>query len=90
MRALALAATYSLRDKLCESLRVKVMDMIGDRLISHEDFTHIPSEIQNSILQIFGCEGRGLSEGVGLTLPPPRVRQSRSAQLFSSATPTYR
>ena len=40
VRVPALAATFSLRTKLCESLRMQAMNMIGDRLISHKDFRH--------------------------------------------------
>ena len=49
VRAIAIATTYSLKDELVESFRGKVMDMNGDRLISHDDFSHLPYAIQNAI-----------------------------------------
>ena len=63
VRALALAATFSLRTKLCESLRMQAMNKIGDRLISHKDFRHIPSEVQNAIFKDLAVRGGDFERG---------------------------
>ena len=63
VRALALATTYSLKDELRESFRGKVMDMNGDRLISHYDFSHLPSAIQNAIYRYLAERGGDFERG---------------------------